>query len=211
MEDRVKSAFSFRIKELQKHHAALHNRYNSRGKEAFAQQRYGEYYAERIRTEISNRFTRHTAKQSTSHKQSDRNRISDYTGLRSRTRVSVVRRHRSDQLSGTKRYYNRLPRSADRYQRQYGKALASGSAEKPIRVLRFHGDAVCPVYEVRVTLTGYYPIRIKAVPIFSTITSIQPINMIPLSDGSLYNIPSNGEIVLVNPSDSYLEGGLENA
>ena len=133
MEDRVKSAFSFRIKELQKHHAALHNRYNSRGKEAFAQQRYGEYYAERIRTEISNRFTRHTAKQSTSHKQSDRNRISDYTGLRSRTRVSVVRCHRSDQLSGTKRYYNRLPRSADRYQRQYGKALASGSAESSHR------------------------------------------------------------------------------
>ena len=95
----------------------------------------------------------------------------------------------------------------------------SGNTEKlslpapPKSLSESYGSMEMPyaVYEVLVTLTGYYPIRIKAVPIFSTITSIQPINMIPLSDGSLYNIPSNGEIVLVNPSDSYLEGGLENA
>lgn len=67
------------------------------------------------------------------------------------------------------------------------------------------------VYEIRVTLPGYYPILIKAVPIFSTITSIQPINMIPLTDSSLYNVSENGEIVLVNPGVANREGGPDNA
>ncbi len=67
------------------------------------------------------------------------------------------------------------------------------------------------VYEIRVTLPGYYPIRIKAVQIFSTITSIQPINMIPLTDSALYNISENGEIVLANPGVEITEGGPDNA
>ena len=38
------------------------------------------------------------------------------------------------------------------------------------------------IYDVEVTAEGYYPKIIRSVPVFSGIKSIQPVNMIPLSE-----------------------------
>ena len=40
------------------------------------------------------------------------------------------------------------------------------------------------IYDVEVSIDGYYPKIIRSVPVFAGIKSIQPVNMIPLSENN---------------------------
>ena len=50
------------------------------------------------------------------------------------------------------------------------------------------------IYDVEVNADGYYPKLVRSVPIFAGIKSIQPINMIPLSENNPETEYPNGNL-----------------
>lgn len=52
------------------------------------------------------------------------------------------------------------------------------------------------LYTIDVYLDGYYPIESVGVPIFAGITSIQPFNLIPLSEEEMINGTEDGRIMI---------------
>lgn len=87
------------------------------------------------------------------------------------------------------------------------------SLPTPPAVESMRPGAVQPyaIYNVTVTYDGYYPIEGVGVPVFSGITSIQPFNMIPLSDKGMNSGSDFGRYIIFETPDtqSLQPGGLQ--